>query len=83
MPRAPRRRRHIDHEKGNSWTMPSIDPPPSKKIVALKAGQVVPAGAQYLTYALKDDVPHLFFLVDKQERKASKAPIGFRLGEAK
>ena len=83
MQKPTRRRRHVDHEKGSSWTLPNIDPPPSKKIVALKAGQTVPAGAQYLTYALKGEVPHLFFLVDRKEPASKKASIGFRLGEAK
>ena len=52
---------------------------PRRKLQAFKAGQNVPEGAEYVTYAIKGETPHFFFLVPPAEKKRRSATIGFRL----
>ena len=73
------RRPRPSPQHGSSWTVPSLTPPVTKKLKAFKAGQVIPEGATYLTFAFKNNVPHFFFLLPHGFKKPSERKIGFRV----
>lgn len=52
---------------------------PERKLVAFKAGEIVPRNAEYVTFAVKGNTPHFFFLVPPPEKKRQTAKIGFKL----
>lgn len=74
-----RRRARPPEALGVSWTTAKVGIPPPQKVMAFKAGQVIPPDAQYLTFALKGDVPQFFFLLTKREKPTKKNAIGFRI----
>ena len=74
-----RRRPQAQPEKG--WVIPNGNQSQvPRKLLAFKAGQKIPAGAQYLTFALKNDVPHFFFLLPEPDKKQQNT-IGFKLNK--
>lgn len=66
-------------EPSKGWQHAKGTGKPARKLVAFKAGQTVPQGAEYVTYAIKGETPHFFFLVPPAEKKRRSATIGFRL----
>ena len=75
-----RRRRAVpSHTKGWQYPASKITGNPPRKLHAFKAGQIVPEGAEYVTFAFKNDVPHFFFLVPREPKRKSGRTIGFRL----
>lgn len=65
------------HTKG--WASVKRTGKPRRKLQSFKAGQHVPEGAEYVTYAIKGNTPHFFFLVPPAEKKRQSGTIGFRL----
>ena len=71
-----RRRIIVKQDKGWSYSTTDINPP-ARKLQVFKAGQKIPAGAQYLTFAIKNNIPKFFFLVNENNSKSRH--IGFQI----
>jgi hypothetical protein len=76
-----RRRRRAVSSPTKGWQYPAspLHGKPPRKLHAFKAGQVIPEGAEYLTFAIRDNVPHFFFLLPHGTKKKDGRTIGFRL----